>query len=47
MPPELLEFEEPLAPLLKEVEALAGLPRTDARERQIERLERRIATMRT
>jgi len=46
MPPETLEFEEPIAVLLKEIEALTLLPRTDAREREIEALERRIATIR-
>jgi acetyl-CoA carboxylase carboxyl transferase subunit alpha len=42
MPPETLEFEEPLAVLLKEIEALALLPRTDAREREVESLTRRL-----
>ena len=28
MPPDTLEFEEPIALLLKEVEALSMLPRT-------------------
>jgi len=42
VPPEVLEFEEPIAALLKEIEALELLPRTDARERQIETLQRRI-----
>ena len=47
MPPETLDFEEPIAVLLKEIEALRKLPRTDARERQIEALERRIETTRS
>ena len=34
--PETLEFEEPIAALLKEIEALTLLPHTDAREREIE-----------
>ena len=38
MPTETLEFEESLVPLLKEVDALSALPRTDARERELERL---------
>src|SRR5229473_5067047 len=46
MPPETLEFEEPIAVLLKEVEALAALPRTDARDREIEVLRRRIESVR-
>ena len=46
MSPETLEFEEPIAALLKEIEALNELPRTDARERQVETLRRRIDTLR-
>jgi len=46
MPPETLEFEEPIAVLLKELEALGQLPRTDARDREIESLKRRIETVR-
>jgi acetyl-CoA carboxylase carboxyl transferase subunit alpha len=46
MPPETLEFEEPIAVLLKEIDALALLPRTDAREREIETLRRRIESVR-
>jgi acetyl-CoA carboxylase carboxyl transferase subunit alpha len=46
MPPETLEFEEPIAVLLKEVEALGLLPRTDARDREIESLKRRIESVR-
>src|SRR4051794_18864300 len=44
--PETLEFEEPIAVLLKEIEALSLLPRTDARDREIEALQRRIHTVR-
>jgi acetyl-CoA carboxylase carboxyl transferase subunit alpha len=47
MPAELLDFEEPIAVLLKEIEALGLLPRTDAREREIESLMRRIESVRT
>ena len=46
MPTETLDFEEPIAVLLKEIEALTLLPRTDAREREIEALRRRIASVR-
>src|ERR1700704_1154988 len=46
MPPETLEFEEPIAVLLKEVEALGQLPRTDARDREVESLKRRIESVR-
>ena len=46
MPPELLEFEEPIGVLLKEVEALSLLPRTPAREEEIQRLLHRVESMR-
>src|SRR5215471_11562796 len=44
--PELLEFEEPIAILLKEIEALSMLPRTPARDQSIESLYRRIEEIR-
>ena len=43
---ETLEFEEPIAVLLKEIDALAALPRTDARDREIDVLRRRIESVR-
>jgi acetyl-CoA carboxylase carboxyl transferase subunit alpha len=43
---ETLDFEEPIAALLKEIEALRVLPRTDARERELESLKRRIESIR-
>jgi len=46
MPPETLEFEEPIAALLKEIEALSLLPGTDARQREISLLQRRLETTR-
>ena len=46
MPPETLEFEEPIAVLLKEIEALSLLPRTDARQREVESLRRRVTSIR-
>ena len=46
MTPELLEFEEPIGVLLKEVEALSLLPRTPAREADIERLLDRVESIR-
>jgi acetyl-CoA carboxylase carboxyl transferase subunit alpha len=46
MPPETLEFEEPIAALLKEIEALSLLPATDARLREISLLQRRLETIR-
>jgi acetyl-CoA carboxylase carboxyl transferase subunit alpha len=46
MPPELLEFEEPVGVLLKEIEALSMLPRTPERERSIESLRRRADEIR-
>ncbi len=47
MAPETLDFEEPLAGLLKEVDALVALPATDAREREVAALQRRLNVMRT
>ena len=44
--PETLEFEEPIAGLLKEIDALTALPRTDARDREIDALRRRIESVR-
>jgi acetyl-CoA carboxylase carboxyl transferase subunit alpha len=46
MPPETLDFEEPIAVLLKEIEALSLLPATDARQREMALLERRLETVR-
>src|SRR5437762_5658646 len=43
---ETLEFEEPIAVLLKEIDAMAALPRTDARDREIDVLRRRIESVR-
>jgi acetyl-CoA carboxylase carboxyl transferase subunit alpha len=44
--PELLEFEEPIAVLHKEVEALAMLPVTAEREAEIDSLKRRADAIR-
>ena len=44
--PELLEFEEPIGVLLKEIEALSMLPQTPERERSIETLRRRADEIR-
>jgi acetyl-CoA carboxylase carboxyl transferase subunit alpha len=44
--PELLEFEEPIGVLLKEIEALSMLPRTPERERSIDSLRRRAEEIR-
>jgi acetyl-CoA carboxylase carboxyl transferase subunit alpha len=46
MSPETLDFEEPVAALLKEIETLEKLPRTDARDREIELLRRRTESVR-
>lgn len=46
MPIETLEFEEPIAVVLKEIETLAALPPTDARNREMELLERRLEAVR-
>ena len=44
--PDLLEFEEPVGVLLKEIEALSMLPRTPERERSIDSLRRRADEIR-
>lgn len=46
MPSDFLEFEEPIAVLTKEIEALGMLPRTEDRARDIERLERGVDEIR-
>ena len=46
MPTELLEFEEPVGVLLKEIEALSMLPQTPERLRSIEALRRRADEIR-
>jgi acetyl-CoA carboxylase carboxyl transferase subunit alpha len=43
---ETLDFEEPIGVLLKEIDALTVLPRTEARDRQVESLRRRLETVR-
>src|SRR3990172_7177197 len=47
MPADLIEFEEPVGVLLKEIEALSMLPRTPERERSIETLRSRADEIRT
>src|SRR4051794_37323598 len=47
MAPETLDFEEPIAVVLKEIDALAQLPQTDARDREIESLHRRLESVRS
>jgi acetyl-CoA carboxylase carboxyl transferase subunit alpha len=44
--PDLLDFEEPIGELLKEIEALATLDPTEERDREIARLESRVNAMR-
>jgi acetyl-CoA carboxylase carboxyl transferase subunit alpha len=46
MPPDLLEFEEPVGVLLKEIEALSMLPQTPERLRSIESLRTRAEEIR-
>jgi acetyl-CoA carboxylase carboxyl transferase subunit alpha len=46
MPPDTLEFEEPIAVLLKEIEALSMLPQTPERQREIDGLNRRVESIR-
>ena len=47
MPTELLEFEEPVGVLLKEIEALSMLPQTPERMRSIEALRKRADEIRS
>jgi acetyl-CoA carboxylase carboxyl transferase subunit alpha len=46
MPAETLDFEEPIAGLLKQIEALALQPTTDASRREVESLRRRLESAR-
>jgi acetyl-CoA carboxylase carboxyl transferase subunit alpha len=46
MPPDTLEFEEPIAVLLKEIDEMSMLPQTPERLRSIESLRRRIDSIR-
>jgi acetyl-CoA carboxylase carboxyl transferase subunit alpha len=46
MPADTLEFEEPVAVLLKEIEALSMLPQTPERQKSIESLRRRVDEVR-
>src|SRR5215213_9958364 len=46
MPVDILDFEEPIAILLKEIETLETLPHTDARDREVEQLRRRVESVR-
>jgi acetyl-CoA carboxylase carboxyl transferase subunit alpha len=43
---EILDFEEPIGALLKEIEALAALPRTDAVDREIAERSQRLEAVR-
>ncbi|MGE3956362.1 MAG: acetyl-CoA carboxylase carboxyltransferase subunit alpha [Vicinamibacterales bacterium] len=47
MAAETLDFEEPIGVLMKEIEALSMLPRTDARQLEIDSLKRRIESIRS
>ncbi|MCX6544450.1 MAG: acetyl-CoA carboxylase carboxyltransferase subunit alpha [Acidobacteria bacterium] len=44
---ELLEFEEPVGILLKEIEALSLMPRTESRGQDIDRLKGRVDSLRS
>src|SRR5689334_21432058 len=46
MPPDTLEFEEPIAVLMKEIEALSMLPQTPERMKSIDGLRARIESIR-
>ena len=45
--PTCWSSKQPLGVLLKEIEALSMLPRTDARDREIQQLRRRVDSMRS
>jgi len=47
MPPETLDFEEPISVLLKEIAAMQLMPRTEERHQEIESLRRRVDLMRS
>ena len=44
--PETLDFEEPIAPLLKQLDELQALPRTDSAQREIDALQKKIEAAR-
>ena len=46
MPPDTLEFEEPIAQLLKEIESISTLPQTPERVQLIESLRQRVESIR-
>jgi acetyl-CoA carboxylase carboxyl transferase subunit alpha len=46
MAAETLDFEEPIAALVKQIEALEQLPGTDARHREVESLRQRLSALR-
>ena len=46
MPPDTLDFEEPIALLFKEVAALSMLPQTAERQRSLDSLHSRIESIR-
>ena len=46
MPSDMLDFEEPIGVLQKEIDALSMLPRTDERDAEIDQLRRRIQQIR-
>lgn len=46
MPAETLDFEEPIAALLKQIATVERQPRTDARVREVDALRRRVESLR-
>lgn len=46
MPAESLDFEEPIAALLKQIETIERQPRTDARAHEVDSLRRRVESVR-
>jgi len=47
MPLDLLDFEQPIGPLLKEIESLSAQPRTPERQQTLDTVERRLRALRT
>ncbi|MGH9254717.1 MAG: acetyl-CoA carboxylase carboxyltransferase subunit alpha [Vicinamibacterales bacterium] len=47
MPADILDFEEPIGALLKEIEAMSTQPRTRERQQSLDGLQRRLDSMRS
>ena len=47
MPLDLLDFEQPIGPLLKEIDTLSAQPRTPERQQTLDALDRRLRALRS